>query len=97
MHLPPDPRGSLFRLVAALVAPGGSLLVVGHHPSDLQTTAMRPPVPELFFTAAEVAASLDPQEWEIVVSAARERTATDPDGRAVSVHDTVPRAQRRNS
>jgi SAM-dependent methyltransferase len=97
MHLPPEPRGSLFRLLAALVAPGGSLLVVGHHPSDLQTTAMRPPVPELFFTAAEVAASLDPQEWEIVVSAARERTATDPDGRAVSVHDTVLRAERRNS
>ena len=53
-------------------------------------------MPELFFTAADVAASLDPHEWVIVVSAARERGATDPEGRAITVHDAVLRAERRS-
>jgi len=96
MHLPPEPRDSLVRRLAASVAPGGSLLIVGHHPSDLETTAPRPPAPELFYTAADLAASLDPDGWEIAVSAARGRPATDPDGQAITVHDTVLRAERRS-
>jgi hypothetical protein len=38
---------------------------------------------------------LDPNQWKIVVSAARQRAATDPEGRPVTVHDTVLRAERR--
>lgn len=96
MQLPAGPRDSLFRRLAASVAPGGCLLIVGHHPADLQTTAARPSVPALFFTGAEAAASLDPRGWEIVVNAARDRVATDPEGHTITVHDTVVRAQRRN-
>jgi SAM-dependent methyltransferase len=95
LHLPTDPRDVLYRRIAAWVAPGGSLLIAGHHPSDLQTTAARPPKADLFFTAADVAASLDPREWVIVVSATRERAAADPEGHPVTVHDTVVRAERR--
>ncbi len=94
MHLPKKPREALFRALAAAVAPGGSLLIVGHHPSDLQTTIPRPPLPELLFTASDIVALLDPRGWDIVVSAARERGATDPDGRAVTIHDAVLRASR---
>ena len=36
MHLPKDQRELLHRRLAASVAPGGTLLVVGHHPSDLR-------------------------------------------------------------
>ncbi|MFC7448225.1 class I SAM-dependent methyltransferase [Rhodococcus daqingensis] len=95
MHLPEPQRSVLYARLAAAVAPGGSLLIVGHHPSDLQTTVPRPPVPELFFTAEEVAGSLDPVEWDIVVADARARAATDPDGREVTIHDAVLRARRR--
>ncbi|MBA3424562.1 MAG: class I SAM-dependent methyltransferase [Chloroflexi bacterium] len=95
MHLPKEPREALFRRLAASVAPGGTLLIVGHHPSDLQTTARRPPMPELFFTASEVAASLDPHAWEIVVDAAPERSTTDPQGHTILIHDAVLRARRR--
>lgn len=94
LHMPREPRESIFRRLSASAAPGGTLLVVGHHPSDLQTTAPRPPRPELFFTASDVAASLDPNGWTIIVSAARERTTTDPEGQTVTIHDTVLRAQR---
>lgn len=95
MHLPAGQRRALHQRLAAAVSPGGTLLVVGHDPSDLQTSAPRPPVAELFFTAADVAAALDPQEWEVVVSEVRARPALDPEGRTISVNDAVLRAQRR--
>jgi SAM-dependent methyltransferase len=95
MHLPPAPRKAMLGHLTAAVAPGGSLLIVGHHPSDLQTTVPRPPMPELFFTGDDVAAGLDPGQWTIITNAAPGRTATDPEGNAVTVHDTVLRATRR--
>jgi SAM-dependent methyltransferase len=94
MHLPAAPRRALFARLSTAVALGGTLLVVGHHPSDMQTTMPRPDMPELFFTAEEVAGSLDPDRWQVVAADARPRSATDPDGRAVTIHDTVLRARR---
>jgi len=95
MHLPPAPRKAMLEQLATAVAPGGSLLIVGHHPSDLHTTVQRPHTPELLFTGDDIAAELDPGRWTIITNAAPERTATDPDGNAVTVHDTVLRATRR--
>ncbi|MGH9077381.1 MAG: class I SAM-dependent methyltransferase [Acidimicrobiales bacterium] len=93
MQLPPGPRVGLWEDLAGAVAPGGTLLVVGHHPSDLETTVHRPR-PELFFTGDEVVHQLDPDAWEVVTNAAPDRAATDPEGRAVTVHDAVVRARR---
>ena len=95
MHLLKDPRDALFRRLAASVTPGGSLLIVGHHPSDLQTTARRPSLPEMFFTAADVAALLDPPEWRTAVNESRARPALDPDGQTITIHDAVLRAARK--
>jgi len=94
MHLPKAPREALFRRLAASVSPGGTLLIVGHHPSDLQTTVPRPPAPELFFTSSDVAAMLQPHEWDTIVSEARARPTLDSEGRTVTIHDAVLRAQR---
>jgi len=95
MHLLPIPREVLFRGLAEAVKPGGTLLIVGHDPSDLQTTARRPPNPEVFYTAAHVAELLPPQRWEIVATATRARSATDPTGQTITVHDAVLRARKR--
>jgi SAM-dependent methyltransferase len=95
LHLPPAPRQAMLRHLAAAVAPGGTLLVVGHHPSDLQTTVPRPQMPELFVTGDDIAAGLDPSQWTIITNAAPERTATDPEGNPVTIHDSVLRALRR--
>ena len=94
LHLPKQLRESLYRRLAAAVAPGGSLLIVAHHLSDLQTPIPRPQLPDLFFTAEDVSALLDSNGWEIVVSEARGRSATDPEGRTVTIHDAVLRARR---
>jgi hypothetical protein len=49
----------------------------------------------LFPSAEELAASLDPGSWEIVVADAISRQATDLDGQPVTLKDTVLRAARR--
>ena len=94
VHLPPEARAVLFRSLAGAVAPGGALLIVGHHPSDLQTTMPRPPMPELFFTGEDVAALLDPGDWKVITDEAPQRSAPDPEGRPVMIRDTVFRARR---
>jgi SAM-dependent methyltransferase len=94
MHLPPGPRETLFRCLVASVRPGGSLLAVGHHPSDQQTTMPRPHMPELYFTGDEIIAYLDTGEWDVITNTAAPRPATDPDGRTITIHDAVLRARR---
>jgi SAM-dependent methyltransferase len=94
MQLPAGQRAALFDRLAAGVSAGGTLLIVGHSPTDLHTTAARPPLPELFFTADEVAAALDPSQWKVIVSESRPRQGRDPDGRPVTVHDEVFAARR---
>lgn len=97
MHLPPDSRRAVYARLAAAVADGGTLLIVGHHPSDMGTTMPRPQQPELFFTGDDLAADLGSAGslgWEIVTNAAAPREATDPEGRQVTIHDAVFRARR---
>jgi SAM-dependent methyltransferase len=94
LHLPTESRRRLFAWLAAAVAEGGTLLIVGHHPLDLETTMPRPPQRELFFTGDDLAADLGGDGWKIVTNVAAPHEATDPEGRPVVIHDTVFRALR---
>lgn len=96
LHMPPEVRERALRRLAGSVAPGGSLLVVSHHPSDLEIPGLRPNAPELFYTASELAGSLDLARWEIVVESAPERSAHGPDGQRVTIRDAVLHARRRD-
>jgi thioredoxin reductase/SAM-dependent methyltransferase len=93
LHVPGDERNAAFARLANAVAPGGTLLIVGHHESDLHTSMQRPNIPGMFFTAEEVAASLG-DGWEIQVAVARPRTSVDPEGREVTIRDAILRARR---
>lgn len=95
IHVPELSREQLYRRLAAGVAPGGTLLVAGHHPSDLETTIERGTAPELYLAAEQVAALLDPRRWEIVVAESRPRRTQDPQEREITIRDTVLRARRR--
>ena len=55
-----DPRGA----AAAAVAPGGTLLVVGHHSDNLEHGSGGPKDPRVLFTPEDVAGSLDGLEIE---------------------------------
>lgn len=97
LHLPQDLRDPLFARLAAGVAPGGTLLIVGHHPHDIHSGAHRPPAPDMFFTAESVAATLDPAGWDVVVADTRSRTGPGPgpDAPEMTLRDAVLRARRR--
>ena len=99
-------RPSLFRRLAAAVAPGGTLLVVGH----LLTAAAgdgdghgdghghgHGHGPDMLYTAEEVAAVLAPGEWTDVVTETRERGAAPVERTGNAAPDTVLRARRRGS
>ncbi len=93
-HFVHQTGAAFFRRLAAAVAPGGQLLVVLHSPLDLKTTMGRPNVPEGFWTAEEIADAMDLTGWQVITAEARPRPAQDPDGREITIHDTVFRARR---
>ncbi|MFJ9033691.1 class I SAM-dependent methyltransferase [Streptomyces sp. NPDC102274] len=88
-HFPQPLRESVFAALAGRVAPEGHLVIVGHHPSDLDTPMPRPAEPGLFYTADDLAADLPEREWKVLSRTARPRAATTPDGTPVTIHDTV--------
>ncbi|MCQ9163317.1 MULTISPECIES: bifunctional 2-polyprenyl-6-hydroxyphenol methylase/3-demethylubiquinol 3-O-methyltransferase UbiG [unclassified Arthrobacter] len=95
MQLPRADRGPLFARLAAAVAPGGTLLVVGHAPSDMDSGARRPHRAEVLFDAGEVVSALDPGLWQVLVAESRPRQSEGHGGGPVAVHDEVVRASRR--
>jgi thioredoxin reductase/SAM-dependent methyltransferase len=95
MHLPREQRRTLFARLANAVAPGGRLLIVGHDPSDMQTSVPRPRMPHMFYTAAEVASDLDPQTWDVLAAERRPRETVDPAHQHVMIADAVLLARRR--
>ncbi|MCW2796698.1 methyltransferase domain-containing protein [Nocardioides sp.] len=94
MHVPRELFDGLYRRLAATVRPGGSLLVVGHHPDDLASGARHHDVPDILFPPEQVTAVLDPAEWDVKLADALVRTM-ERDGEQVSVRDTVVHAARR--
>jgi SAM-dependent methyltransferase len=89
LHLPVADRKTVFRHLADAVAPGGTLLVVGHDPNDMP----RPELAEMGWTAVELAAELG-DGWTVQVAEARKRQATGPAGHEITIHDAVLRARR---
>lgn len=95
IHLPRPEREAFHRRLAAAVRPGGTLLVIGHHPADMDTAAAhRPQLPGMYPTGEEMAAVLDPSRWAIETGDPQ-RQATFPDGETCTIRDAVLRAVRR--
>lgn len=95
MYLPGGELEAMHRRLASAVRPGGTLVVVGHHPDDLHARFGQADRAHPFPTAEQLAALLDPGDWEILVTSAPGRPAADPEGRQVPVRDSVLRAVRR--
>ncbi len=97
LHLPDGGMSDVVRRLAAAVAPGGTLLVVGHHPDDL-ATGLRQGRREWLATPEDLLPALDPDEWDVEL-AVRPRTegghGHEHGGPGVTVQDSVLRARRR--
>lgn len=98
MHLP---RPALVRLqgeLAKSVAPGGTLLIVGHHPDDVghSPEGLEHDFGDIRFTAEDVASRLDPAEWVSIDALSPEREWVDRDGNEAIAVDAVLHAVRRS-
>ncbi len=63
------------RRLAAGVAPGGTLLLVGHRPVDPVTGAATAAAGQVQISVGTAVAALDPDAWDILVAEDRPRTA----------------------
>jgi len=79
---------AMVQRLAAGVASGGTLLLVGHRPIDPATGAPTPAAGQVQVSVDDAVAALDPQSWEMVVAEDRPREAA---GTGV---DAVVRARR---
>ena len=83
-----------YERIAAWVAPGGTLLVVGHlHTHGAGGHGHHPPA-EASVTAAAVTERLDDGAWHVVTAEERRRALPGRDGREVPIDDVVVRAVR---
>jgi SAM-dependent methyltransferase len=101
---PAMPQLAFYERISDWVAPGGTLLIVGHlhtpdttghgHDHGHPGPGHRPPE-EASVTAASVTLSLDATQWDVVTAEEPTRTLINRTGRAVQLHDVVVRATRR--
>jgi thioredoxin reductase len=93
VHLPDGGMVDVVRRLAAAVAPGGTLLVVGHAPSDVHT-GLRHGHHSFMHTADQLLPALD-DAWEVEVCESRPRTQAHPEtGEEIEIADAVLRARR---
>lgn len=94
---PSMPQLEFYERLGSWVAPGGTLLIVGHlHAGDGHGhgDGQDPPA-EATVRAAAITDRLDEADWAIVTADEPHRTMTRHDGREVSLNDVVVRAVRR--
>jgi SAM-dependent methyltransferase len=91
---PAIPQLDFYQRISAWVAPGGTLLIVGHLVGSSSTANGHHPPKEVTVTAASISARLDPAEWRIETADELERSVVAPDGATVHLCDVVVRATR---
>lgn len=96
-HPPPDRRADFDTVIGTAVRPGGTLLVVGHHPDDFATGARDPHGHAGYlYPPDDVVAVLPADRWEVRVADTPTRRVTRADGVEVTMTDTVVLAVRRS-
>jgi len=93
MHQPFGGMVPITRTLADAVAPGGTLLIVGHHPGDVET-GLRWSIGGALFTPEELLPALEADAWQVTTEI-RDREVPGPDGNLVTVRDSLVLAQRR--
>ena len=92
IHLPPDEFGALLQMAASALAPGGTLLVVGHDVDNIAHGHGGPQDPRILHRVQDVVAALPGLTIQRAEQARRPVLTGDGERAAI---DTVVRAQRR--
>ena len=91
---PPGSTADLVGRLAVAAAPGGTLLVVGHQHPEHPTSDSHGPIAESQVAVDDLAAVLEPAQWEVVVAEVRRRSSVH-DWHPVQLADAILRARRR--
>ena len=95
IHLSDGGMPDLVRRLGDAVAPRGTLLVVGHHPSDLET-GLRWSIDDILFTPEDLLPGLEADAWDVRTEVrTREEHSHDGGPGTVTVRDSVLVARRR--
>jgi SAM-dependent methyltransferase len=92
---PAMPQLAFYERISAWVAPGGTLLIVGHLHTPESAGRGHGPPEEASVTAASITGRLDAAQWDVVTADEHTRTRTNRAGHPVQLHDVVVRATRR--
>ena len=92
VHIPKEERKILWTKLVGAVAPGGTLLIVGHSKEDLEAGLRRPPE-ELLFDRRELMAAM-PRSWSHREVTLEQREQTSAEGHTVIASDIVARGVR---
>ncbi|MEV6208459.1 class I SAM-dependent methyltransferase [Kitasatospora sp. NPDC051914] len=84
LQIPADDRRTALRSAAGALAPGGTLLVVGHDTANLTEGVGGPQDPRVLFTPADVLADLAGLGLETVRAEQVRRSVAAPDGRGTT-------------
>jgi SAM-dependent methyltransferase len=87
VHIPSADRDILWKKLVDAVAPGGTLLIVGHSFEDLEAGLRRPPA-DLMFDEQELMSAL-PASWSHREVTLYQREQTTPEGATVVARDIV--------
>lgn len=94
LQLPADQRRLALRHAAEAVAPGGTLLVVGHHTANLNEGVGGPQDPSVLFTPDDVVVDLDGCGLTVVRAERVTRPVPTDDGATSTAIDALVRAHR---
>lgn len=91
VHLPPEQLGAVLDRATRALAPGGTLLIVGHALRNLEEGFGGPPTPEVLYTVTGLTAALDGVELE---RAGEVERTVEADGVGHTAIDVLVRARR---
>ena len=93
LQVPAEQRRPMLANAARAVAPGGRLLVIAHHPANIERGIGGPPDPAVNYTEAEVLADIDGSGLTIDLAVEIQRPVSTPDGERHAI-DTLVWAHR---
>ncbi len=94
LHLPAVQRRAVMSAAAQAVAPGGTLLVVGHDLANLSSGHGGPQDPAVLYSPADIVAEIEPAQLTVVRAETALRPLTDAQGQPVEALDALVLAQR---